>query len=86
MSGEMIGLESVKQRFLAVLEREYAKYPWAKEHPERLLAMRASSVATLNGERQCLIDGLAWQTAWWEVGMKGKPTYKGIHALSGKAV
>src|SRR5205085_285001 len=68
-----------KQQFLAALESELAKHEWTKD-PERWAHGKAAILATLNGSRSCALSE-SWAAAWKAIGMKGKPTYKGIHAL-----
>ena len=68
-----------KQRFRAILVREFSTYPWAKDQERYARAMTAVD-ATLNGSRSCALTE-SWVVAWKELGLKGKPTYKAIHAL-----
>lgn len=70
---------SNKQQFLAVLMRELSKYEWAKDET-RFAKVTEEVKKTLNGQRNCTL-GKSWEVAWKEIGMKGKPTYKGLHAL-----
>jgi hypothetical protein len=71
---------ATKQQFLSILRRELSKYDWAKD-AARLDNAMEHAAQTLGGRRTCMIDGDSWKTAWKEIGMKGKPTYKGLHAL-----
>ena len=76
---------TTKQQFLAVLRRELSKYDWAKDEARLTRAMGAAT-HTLNGLKTCAITE-SWVLAWKEIGMKGKPTYKALHALpEGEAV
>lgn len=68
-----------KQRFRAILVREFAKHTWAKDE-ERYVRGMAAVDATLNGSRSCALTE-SWVLAWRELGFKGKPTYKALHAL-----
>lgn len=72
---------ATKQQFLSILRRELSKYEWAKD-TERLEQAMGYAAQTLNGSKTCRIDGESWKTAWKEIGMKGKPTYKALHALT----
>jgi hypothetical protein len=71
---------ATKQQYLIILQRELSKYYWAKD-PDRLARTMEYAAQTLNGGKTCRIDGESWKAAWKEIGMKGKPTYKGLHAL-----
>lgn len=70
---------ATKQEFRAILEREFAKYPWSKD-AERYATAMAAVDRTLNGTTSCALTE-SWVLAWKELGLKGKPTYKGLHAL-----
>jgi hypothetical protein len=70
---------ATKKNILKIVEREISKYPWTKE-PARFSTMMDAAKATLAGGRQCMLTE-SWRVAWKEVGLKGKPTYKGLHNL-----
>jgi hypothetical protein len=72
--------QATKERFLSILQRELSKHEWAKD-AERLKRAMEYAAKTLDGHKTCVIDSESWKTAWKEIGMKGKPTYKGLHAL-----
>ena len=77
---------ATKQQFLTILERELSRYEWAKD-PARLAKAMEEAAKTINGNKTCLIDGISWNTAWKECGMKGKPTFKGLCAMpEGEAI
>lgn len=71
---------TTKQQFLSILRRELSKHEWARD-ADRLDKAMESAAQTLNGRRTCVIESESWITAWKEIGMKGKPTYKALHAL-----
>lgn len=68
-----------KQQFLSILQRELSKHEWAKDESRFVRAMEAAN-QTLNGHKTCALSE-SWVKAWKEIGMKGKPTYKALHAL-----
>jgi hypothetical protein len=70
---------TTKQQFLAVLQRELLKHDWARDDARFAKAMEEVR-KTLNGQHNCMLSE-SWVKAWKEIGMKGKPTYKGLHAL-----
>jgi hypothetical protein len=73
--------EATKQDVYNILDREMRKHPWAAD--ENRLANAMFAVAkTLIGARTCALTE-SWVIAWKEIGRKGKPTYKGLHALPG---
>ena len=74
-------MSNTKQRFCDIIERELKKHPWA-QGADRLERAMVSVKKTINGSRTCALSE-SWALAWKEIGMKGKPTYKGIHALPG---
>jgi hypothetical protein len=70
-----------KKKFLEAVSRNLIEcHDWARD-PARHAKFMASVIETVNGAKTCSIDGPAFQRAWREVGGKGKPTFKGIHAL-----
>jgi hypothetical protein len=78
----MEGIEMDKvQTFLAVMREKLSAYPWAQADPGRLEQVMVFVEDTLNGSHSCNIDGASWKAAWKAIGMKGKPTYKGLHSL-----
>jgi hypothetical protein len=70
---------ATKQQFRAILQREFAKYPWAND-PQRYANAMAEVDRTLSGAKSCALTE-SWALAWKELGLKGKRTYKGLHAL-----
>lgn len=76
----MNDIKATKQQFLSILQRELSKHEWAKDNV-RLIRAMGYAAQTLNGEKTCIIDQPSWIIAWKEIGMKGKPTYKGLHTL-----
>lgn len=68
-----------KQRFLSILKRELSKHEWAQDLVRFERAIQEAE-KTLNGSRSCALSA-SWVLAWKEIGMKGKPTYKGLHAM-----
>ncbi len=68
-----------KQQCLEIMKRELSKHPWAQDK-DRLARAMEHVEKTLNGSRICFLTG-SWVIAWKEMGFKGKPTYKGLHAL-----
>ena len=84
MGMEGIGMDKV-QTFLAVMREKLSAYPWAQAEPDRLERTMGMVEDTLNGSRSCMIDGASWKAAWKAIGMKGKPTYKGLHSLKQSA-
>lgn len=55
-------------------------FPWAADDT-KLNNFMASVQTTLEGRKTVIIDGKSFQRAWRSCGLKGKPTYKGLHAL-----
>lgn len=70
-----------KQQVYNILQREMAKHPWSQEQDRFERAMECVR-QTLEGSRICALTE-SWGVAWKEIGMKGKVTYKGLHALPG---
>lgn len=71
---------ATKQTLRAALEKEVRTKPWCQDEDRFNLAMQAVD-KTLNGHYTCALDSV-WINAWKEIGCKGKPTYKAIHALN----
>jgi hypothetical protein len=71
-----------KTAFRAAWIEALKAFPWASD-PTKLANFAASIDRTLAGGQTCMIDGPACIAAWKSIGCKGKPTYKGIHALPG---
>ena len=73
-------MNATKKNLRIALHNKVKNRPWAQEE-DRLRAARDAIDSTINGSRRCVLDSI-WVEAWKEIGCKGKPTYKTIHALA----
>ena len=70
-----------KEQFLNHLREKWvSRFGWAHDKTKLENAL-AEAANTLNGKRTCLIGSPSWVETWRELGLKGKPTYKGLHEL-----
>lgn len=76
--------EATKQQVYDIVKRELTKHPWSSDQERFTKALEAVK-RTLEGSRSCAFTE-SWVVAWREIGRKGKPTYKALHALPGEIV